>query len=164
MCACVRVCVCLCVGARALLLRGCGAHARCQLWAQATDVILAGAYFQDVSGDVRDWALEYQCPFANFSCAWQANVGIDFLHNTLRCAHALNAVTGDAGTVPPVDFALNIGLTRRGNTLLGGTSVLASGRTMDVVVEHTVLGPAVCGGVPTPAGTVNVDVPYSLVR
>ncbi len=118
---------------------------------------------QDISGDVRDWALFYQCPWSNFSCAWQPNVGVDFLHNTLRCAHAMNAVTSDYAGQPPVNLTLNLGLTRRGNTLLGATSMLASGRTVDVLADHTVLGDAVCGGLPTPPGVVALNALYSLV-
>ena len=55
-----------------------------QLWAQASDVVLAGSYFQDITGDVRDWGLYYQCPYADFSCAWQSNVGVDFQVRGLR--------------------------------------------------------------------------------
>ena len=136
-----------------------------QLWAQATDVILAGSFFQNISGDVRDWALQYQCPWeADFPCAWQPNVAVDMMHNTLRCAHAMNAVSDDYGAVPPVNLTLNFGLTRRGNTLLGGTSMLASGRTADVLVEGAVVGPALCDGAMLPAGDVSIDAAYALVR
>jgi hypothetical protein len=136
-----------------------------QLWAQATDVILAGSVFQNISGDVRDWSLQYQCPWTDgFSCAWQPNVAVDMLYNTLRCAHAMNAVSDDYGAVPPVNLTLNIGLTRRGNTLLGGTSMLASGRTADVLVEGTAFGPAECSGATLPAGGVSIDAAYALVR
>jgi hypothetical protein len=62
-----------------------------------------------------------------------------------------------------VNLTLNLGLTRRGNVLLGGTSMLASGRTADVLVQGTTLGPAVCGGVPTPPGTIALDAQYTLV-
>ena len=128
-----------------------------QLWAQATDIVLAGSYFQDMSGDVRNWALFYQCPYANFSCAWQPNVGTDFLYNTLRCSNAINAVTSDYGAVPPVNLTLAIGLTRRGNVLLGNTNmVVSAGRINDVLIEDTTYGPAVCGSKPAPAGTLKI--------
>jgi hypothetical protein len=121
---------------------------------------------QDITGDIRDWALYYQCGWSNFSCAWQANIGVDFQYNTLRCAHAMNAVTSDYGAVPPANITLNVGLTRRGNVLLGGTDMAASGRTADVVFEGTTFGSAVCGGVLTPAGEYNIeaDLPGVLVR
>ena len=138
-----------------------------QLWAQATDVILAGSYFENFpgGGDVRSWALFYQCPWAApFSCAWQPNIGIDFLDNTLRCV-SMNAVTSDYSGYTPVNLTLNLGLTRRGNTLLGG-SVLGSGRSDDILVEGTELGAAECAGKAVPAGSVAIaaSVPHVMVR
>ena len=139
-----------------------------QLWAQATDALLAGSYFQNISGDIRSWALEYQCPWpAPFACAWQPNVGIDFIRNSLRCAHALHAVTSDyAGVVPQgFDLKLNIGLTRRGNNLLGGENMEATGRGADFLSEQTTYQGCVCGGTPRPAGgaIINGSVAYALV-
>lgn len=139
-----------------------------QLWAQATDVILAGTYFQSFpgGGDVRNWPLFYQCPFpAPFSCAWQPNVGVDFLHNTLRCVN-MNIVTSDYKGYTPVNLTLALGMTRRGNRLVGGGSMLGSGRTDDVLVEGTVLEGGVCqvGGPTLPPGTINVNAPHTLVR
>ncbi len=144
-----------------------------QLWAQATDIILAGSYFQDWEdgGDVRSWPLFYQCPWGpggpgGFSCAWQANVGVDFIGNTLRCVSAMNIITSDYSGIPPVNLTLAVGLTRRANVLLGGASMRASGRTDDVLIEHTTFGGAVCRGVPMPAGGVQVEegLPHVLVR
>jgi hypothetical protein len=120
-----------------------------------------------MGGDVRSWSLFYQCPWAPpFSCAWQPNVGVDVLHNTLRCAHSLNAVTSDYGATPPSpDVKLNIGLTRRDNTLLGGTGLGATGRGADFLSERTTLVGAVCGGADAPPGgvAVNSSVAYALV-
>lgn len=128
-----------------------------QLWAQATEVTLAGSYFQDVLGDVRNWPLMYQNPWSDgFPCAWQANVAVDFVHNTLRCAHALGAVSSDYGATPPANISLGIALTRRNNSLHGGTKVTATGRINDVLIEHTAFADDVCGGVPTPAGQVTI--------
>ena len=68
--------------------------------------------------------------------------------------------------MPPANVTLNIGLTRRGNLLLGGTNVAASGRTADVTVEGSTFAPALCGGVLTPAGDyiIDPDLPGVLVR
>lgn len=78
----------------------------------------------------------------------------------------MNAVTSDYGATPPVDLTLNVGLTRRGNVLLGGTGVGVSGRTADVTIEGTTFGAAECGGVPTPAGGYDIapGIPGVLVR
>ena len=142
-----------------------------QLWAQATDVVLAGGYFQDFTGDVRNWPLFYQCPWGDggpggFSCAWQANVGVDFIGNTLRCVSGMNIITSDYAGQPPVNLTLGIGLTRRGNALLGGSDMKASGRTDDVLIEHTTFAGAVCKGVPVPAGGIHVaeGLPHVLIR
>lgn len=70
-----------------------------QLWAQATETVLAGSYFEDFSGggDVRNWALFYQCPWGSgggeggFPCAWQPNVASDFIGNTLRCVSGMSS-------------------------------------------------------------------------
>ena len=82
-------------------------------------------------------------------------------------AHAMASVTSDYGATPPADITLSVGLTRRGNVLLGGTSAtVAKGRNADLLFEHTVFGDAVCGGIPTAAGTYEVDssVPNVLIR
>ncbi len=65
-----------------------------------------------------------------------------------------------------MNLTLAIGITRRANTLLGGASMGASGRTDDVIFEHTLFGDAVCDGVPVPAGGYNVDasIPHVLLR
>ena len=136
-----------------------------QLWAQATDIIVAGNYFQDYSGDIRNWALYYQCPWTdNFTCAWQPNIGTDFLDNTLRCAHGLTIATSDYTGISPVNLTLVIGTTRRRNTLLGGTSMLGSGRTKDVLVEHTTYEAALCQGKMEAAGSANIQAENVLIR
>ena len=78
----------------------------------------------------------------------------------------MNAITSDYGATPPANLTLNVGLTRRGNVLLGGTGVGASGRTADVTVEGTTFGPSQCGGVPVPAGGYNIEagLPGVLIR
>ena len=142
-----------------------------QLWAQATDVTLAGSYFSAFhGGSVLNWGLFYQCPWGNggagFSCAWQPNIGTDFLGNTLRCLGSMGVITSDYAGVSPVNLTLALGLTRRRNTLLGGTKMSGSGRTDDVTVEHTVFGDAVCQGASVPAGGMDIGsgVEHVLVR
>ena len=122
------------------------------------------------AGSVLNWPLFYQCPWGNgpgFSCAWQPNIGTDFLGNTLRCLGSMGVITSDYSGVPPVNLTLGIGLTRRGNVLLGGTAMAGSGRVDDVLVEHTVFGDSACaGGGVKPAGSVSFaqSVQHLLVR
>jgi hypothetical protein len=120
---------------------------------------------------VLNWPLFYQCPWGDggpggFSCAWQPNIGTDFLGNTLRCLGSMGVITSDYAGLPPVNLTLGLGLTRRGNVLLGGTAMAGSGRVDDVLVEHTVFGEAVCKGVLKPAGEVDFapGVQHVLVR
>ena len=68
--------------------------------------------------------------------------------------------------MPPANITLNVGLTRRGNALLGATGLGLSGRTADVTVESTTFGAAECAGVLQPAGGYDVQagLPGVLVR
>ena len=136
-----------------------------QLWAQATDIIVAGCAFFNISGDVRNWPLQYQCPWNDgFPCAWQVNIDTHFVNNVIECSHGgLNAVSSDYGAVPPVDITIGISNTRRGNILRGG-NVAATGRFADLLVEHTAFQASdACS---SPAGDVNINssIPYVLIR
>ena len=75
-------------------------------------------------------------------------------------------MTSDYSGIPPNNLTLAIGLTRRGNVLLGGSNMKAAGRTDDVLFEHTVFGDAECNGATVPAGGYIVDpsLPHVLVR
>jgi hypothetical protein len=75
-------------------------------------------------------------------------------------------VTSDYTGIAPVNLTLSLGITRRNNVLLGGSSMRASGRTDDVLIEHTTFGEAVCKGVPVPPGSMAVDpsIPHVLIR
>jgi len=136
-----------------------------QLWAQATDIMVSGCSFFNISGDVRNWPLQYQCPWTDgFPCAWQVNIDTHFVNNVIECSRGgLNAVSSDYGAVPPVDIIIGISNTRRGNVLRGG-NVGASGRFADLLIEHTVFQASdVCS---SPAGivSINASIPDVLIR
>ena len=136
-----------------------------QLWAQATDTILVGSYFQDVVGDVRNWPLQYQCPWKDgFACAWQPNIGCDFMHTTTRCSKGgVSATSSDYGANPPVSLTLGIALTRRNMTLIGG-NMSASGRFDDMLIEHThFAADESCDGV-SGDYNINASIPHVLIR
>jgi len=138
-----------------------------QLWAQVTDCVVGGLAFTNVSGDLRLWPLQYQCPWKDgFACAWQVNVDAHFLDNELTCSRGgLEAVSSDYGATPPADIALGVANSWRGNTLRGG-SVAVGGRFADLLIEHTAFAPAHCAGADVPAGAyaINASVPNVLVR
>lgn len=136
-----------------------------QLWAQATDIVIAGNAFFNIAGDVRNWPLQYQCPWKDgFPCAWQVNIDTHFLGNVLECSRGgLNAVSSDYGAVPPVDVSLGISNTRRGNILRGG-SVGVTGRFVDLLVEHTVFEASSACGMDAGGVDVNASIPYVLIR
>lgn len=136
-----------------------------QLWAQATDIVVAGCAFFNISGDVRNWPLQYQCPWKDgFPCAWQVNIDTHFVNNVIECSRGgLNAVSSDYGAVPPVDITLGISNTRRGNILRGG-NVGASGRFADLLVEHTVFQSSDACGSPAGSVDINASIPGVLIR
>jgi len=138
-----------------------------QLWAQAVDVVVAGVTFVNVSGDLRNWPLQYQCPWTDgFPCAWQVNIDTHFSDNLLDCSRGgMEAVSSDYKAVPPADVALGIATTWRSNTLRGGDAAVG-GRFADMIIEHTAFEAAHCAGEDLPAGgfRVNASVPNVLVR
>jgi hypothetical protein len=136
-----------------------------QLWAQATDIIVAGCSFFNISGDVRNWPLQYQCPWLDgFPCAWQVNIDTHFVNNVIECSHGgLNAVSSDYGAVPPVDVTIGISNTRRGNILRGG-NVGATGRFADLLVEHTLFQTSDACNLPAGSVNINTSIPGVLIR
>lgn len=136
-----------------------------QLWAQATDIIVAGCSFFNISGDVRNWPLQYQCPWLDgFPCAWQVNIDTHFVNNVIECSHGgLNAVSSDYGAVPPVDVTIGISNTRRGNILRGG-NIGATGRFADLLVEHTLFQTSDACNLPAGSVNINTSIPGVLIR